>query len=72
MPPVEIHELVTRVEVTDSQSVLSPEVLARIVEAVLEKLRRDQQAQRARRTEHDLRPIVEQQRDAGRWGGGGC
>jgi hypothetical protein len=69
--PVEIHELVTQVEVTDSQSVLSPEVLARIVESVLERLRRDEQAERARRSEHDLRPIVEQQRDARRRIGGG-
>ena len=69
--PVEIHELVTQVEVTDSQSMLSPEVLARIVETVLERLRRDTRAEQARRTEHDLRTIVEQQRDARRGLGGG-
>lgn len=69
--PIEIQELVTQVEVTDSQSLLSPEVLARIVETVLERLKANEQAEQARRSEHDLRPIVEQQRDAGRWGGGG-
>jgi len=69
--PIEIHEVVTHVEVTDSQSVLSPDVLARVVEAVLAELERREQAVRARATEHDLRPIVEQQRDARRRSGGG-
>lgn len=68
--PVEIRELVTQVEVTDPQSVLSPAVLAKVVEAVITELDKRGQAKDARRSELDLRPIVEQQRAHGPGSGG--
>lgn len=63
--PVEIGEVVTQVEVTDPQSVLTPAVLAQVVEAVLAELARRQASGRARSTELDLRAVVEQQRHPG-------
>jgi hypothetical protein len=65
--PIEIQELVTQVEVVDSEAVLDPRVFARIVEQVLAASRDRERTEQARRSELDIRPIVEQQRDRGRW-----
>ena len=64
--PVYINEIVTTVDVVDSPSVLDPEVLAQVVQAVIAELDRRQQAGRARRPELDLRSVVQQQRDTER------
>lgn len=61
---IDIQELHTEIEVTDPGSVLTPAVLAQVTEAVLAELKRRDQAARARATELDLRPVVEQQRRA--------
>jgi hypothetical protein len=62
--PVRIEEVNTSVQVVDPQALLSPAVLAQIVEAVLRQLdARDRESQ-ARGTELDLRSVVEQQRTA--------
>jgi hypothetical protein len=62
---VEIQELHTEVEVTDSQSVLAPAVLAQVVAAVIAELDKRDRAGQERGSELDLRSVVEQQRDTG-------
>jgi hypothetical protein len=66
--PVRIEEMHTSVQVVDSQALLSPAVMAQIVEAVLRQLDARESESRARATELDLRSVVEQQR-AARGGG---
>lgn len=61
---VRIEEIHTSVQVVDPQTLLSPAVLAQIVEAVLRQLDLRTQQSRARATELDLRSVVEQQRTA--------
>lgn len=62
--PIRIEEIHTSVQVVDPQTLLSPAVLAQIVEAVLRQLDLRTQQSRARATELDLRSVVEQQRTA--------
>lgn len=63
--PVEIKELVTRVDVVDPGSMLSPEVLERIVAAVLARLQARDQAGGARASELRVESVVQQQRAKG-------
>jgi len=63
--PVEIKELVTRVDVVDPESMLSPEVLERIVSAVLARLQTRDQAGRARASELKVESVVQHQRARG-------
>jgi hypothetical protein len=65
--PIRIEEMHTSVEVVDSQALLSPAVLARIVEAVVRRLAEHEHQENARDTERDLRSVVEQQRATGGW-----
>lgn len=63
--PVEIKELVTTVDVVDPDSMLSPAVLERIVEAVLARLQARQGAAQARASELRVESVVQQQRARG-------
>jgi hypothetical protein len=63
--PVEIKELVTRVDVVDPEAMLSPEVLERIVAAVLARLASCERAERARASELRVESVVQQQRAKG-------
>ncbi len=63
--PVEIQELHAEVEVTDPASVLTPEVLAQVVDAVIAELGRRSRASGARAEERDLRSVVQRQRGDG-------
>ena len=71
MPSVEIHELVVQLDAEGPDSGMTPAMFARFMQVWQAQHERNERAEQARRSEHDLRPIVEQQRDAGRWGGGG-
>jgi len=62
--PVRIEEINTSVQVVDAQALLSPAVVAQIVETVLRQLDARDRESRARDTELDLRSVVEQQRTA--------
>ena len=63
--PIRIEEMHTSVRVVDAEALLSPALIARIVEAVLARIHEDEQQSKARDTERDLRSVVEQQRAAG-------
>jgi hypothetical protein len=66
--PVRIEEVHTSVQVVDPQTLLTPAVLAQVVEAVIRQLDARDRAEQSRGTELDLRSVVEQQR-AARGGG---
>jgi hypothetical protein len=53
MPQVRIHEIVGTIRVVDQESLLSPAVLERIVEAVLATARAERRDEASRR--HDVR-----------------
>jgi hypothetical protein len=59
---VEIGEVVSTVRTVDSETLLSRDVLARIVAAVVESMHAAQNRQRERDNDLDTRSIVEQQR----------
>jgi hypothetical protein len=59
---VEIGEVVSTVRTVDSETLLSRDVLARIVAAVVESMHAAQNRQRERDDDLDTRSIVEQQR----------
>lgn len=58
----EIQELHTSVDIVDSAALLTPEVLNRIVEAVLQRIDARDRDNSSRGTERDLRSVVQQQR----------
>ncbi|MDT4936851.1 MAG: hypothetical protein QOG80_522 [Pseudonocardiales bacterium] len=62
---VEINEVHSTIDTIDRETLLSPEILARIVAAVRASLRAEQAHQRDRAEDVDVRSVVEQQR-AGR------
>jgi hypothetical protein len=62
---VHIEELNTSVDVLDTQALLTPDVLAQLVAAVIAQLESRRQETQSRRTELDTRSVIEQQR-AGR------
>jgi hypothetical protein len=59
---VEIGEVVSTVRTVDSETLLSRDVLDRIVAAVVESMHAAQNRQRERDDDLDTRSIVEQQR----------
>jgi len=62
---VEIGEVTSTVDVVDGETLLSPEILARIVAAVRAGLLAERRQQHDRVEDTDFRSVVEQQR-AGR------
>lgn len=62
---VEIGEVTSTVDVVDGETLLSPEILARIVAAVRAGLLAERRQQHDRAEDTDFRSVVEQQR-AGR------
>lgn len=60
--PVQINELESRVDVMDGASMLSPEVLNYVVQAVIRELERRREGDQTHASELDTRSIVEQQR----------
>lgn len=62
---VRIEELTTAVHAVDPEALLTPAVLARVVDAVLAQLAARGGHQQTRDSELDLRSIVEQQRSGG-------
>lgn len=63
---VRIEEVTTSVHVVDPQSLLTPDVLARVVEAVVARLDARTRDTGVLGSELDLRSVVEQQRAGGR------
>lgn len=63
---VRIEQLTSTVESVDPSALLSPAVLARIVDAVIARLEAERRDAHHRESELDTRSVVEQQRD-GRW-----
>jgi hypothetical protein len=63
---VRIEEMTTTVDSVDPSSLLTPAVLARIVDAVISDLETAKLAERSRATEVDTRSVVDQQRDGRR------
>ena len=63
--PIEIQELHTSVEVAVPESLLSPQVLAQVVTAVLAALEARERPAQVRASELDLRPVIQQQRSKG-------
>ena len=62
---VRIEELTTTVHAVDPEALLTPAVLARVVDAVLATLAARNRDEQTRDSELDLRSIVEQQRAVG-------
>jgi hypothetical protein len=62
MADVRIDELHSTIDTVDGAALLTPEVLDRIVAAVLEELQSRDRGTQALRSELDMRSIVEQQR----------
>jgi hypothetical protein len=62
---VQIDEVSSTVEIVDRESLLSPEILARIVDAVRARLAAERRQQHDQAADVDFRSVVEQQR-AGR------
>jgi hypothetical protein len=62
---VQIDEVTSTVDVVDRETLLSPEILARIVAAVRASLTAERRQQHDRAEDVDVRSVVEQQR-AGR------
>jgi len=60
---VHIDEMSTTVRVVDSQSVLSPAVLAQIVKAVIAAIDAREGTERIRHSETRIRSVVEQQEE---------
>ena len=63
---VRIEQVTSTVESVDPSALLTPAVLARIVDAVIARLEADRRAARSRASEVDTRPVIEQQRDGRR------
>jgi hypothetical protein len=63
---VRIEEMTTTVDSVDPSSLLTPAVLARIVDAVISDLETANRAARMRSAELDMRSVVDQQRDGRR------
>jgi hypothetical protein len=63
---VRIEEMTTTVDSVDPSSLLTPAVLARIVDAVISDLETAKRAARMRSAELDMRSVVDQQRDGRR------
>lgn len=59
---VRIEEMHTSIQVVDPQTLLTPSVLAQVVDAVLAQLEARGRESHARSTELDLRSVVQQQR----------
>jgi hypothetical protein len=66
MADVRIDELHSTVDSVDGGALLTPEVLDRIVQAVLGELQARERGAQALRSELDMRSIVEQQRGGDR------
>jgi len=62
---VHIDEISTSVQVVDAQELLSPQVLERIVAAVVARLDARDRDEQSRASERDLRSVVERQRAKG-------
>jgi len=62
MADVRIDELHSTVDTVDGDALLTPEVLDRIVQAVVGELHARESGAQALRSELDMRSIVEQQR----------
>jgi len=62
---VHIEELHASVRVVDPQAMLTPAVLDRIVEAVIERMAARAQQSRVRADEQDVRSVVARQRGRG-------
>jgi hypothetical protein len=63
---VRIEQMTTTVDSVDPSSLLTPAVLAQIVDAVILRLETAGRAARSRATELDTRSVVDQQRDGRR------
>jgi hypothetical protein len=63
---VRIEQMTTTVDSVDPSSLLTPAVLAQIVDAVILRLETAGRAARRRATELDTRSVVDQQRDGRR------
>lgn len=63
---VRIEQMTTTVDSVDPSSLLTPAVLAEIVDAVILRLETTRRAARSRATEVDTRSVVDQQRDGRR------
>lgn len=63
---VRIEQVTSTVESVDPSALLTPAVLARIVDAVIARLEADTRAAHRRASEADTRPVIEQQRDGRR------
>ncbi len=63
---VRIDEMHSRVDTIDSDALLTPAALDRIVRAVLRAMEDRHRSERVLRADIDLRSIVEQQRQGGR------
>jgi hypothetical protein len=59
---VQIESLTSNIEVADSASALSPEVMRKIIAAVKAELARDAEKKKAQKQDLDARSIVRQQR----------
>ena len=55
---VNIEELTSRVQVSDSQSLLDPRVLEKIVKVCIERMQQEQAKQKRVQSERELRPSV--------------
>jgi hypothetical protein len=66
MADIRIDELHSTVDSVDGGALLTPDVLDRIVRAVLGELQARERGARALRSERDMRSIVEQQRGSER------
>ncbi|MFC4260983.1 hypothetical protein ACFOZ5_18335 [Marinobacter lacisalsi] len=55
MADVHINEVTSRLSLADADALLSPEVLARITQAVREQLENEQQRERQRQDEREIR-----------------
>jgi hypothetical protein len=62
MADVRIDELHSTVDAVDGAALLTPEVMDRIVQSVVEELQARERGAQALRSELDMRSIVEQQR----------
>jgi hypothetical protein len=63
---VRIEQMTTTVDSVDPSALLTPAVLARIVDAVISDLETAKLAARMRSAELDMRSVVDQQRDGRR------
>jgi hypothetical protein len=63
---VRIEQMTTTVDSVDPSALLTPAMLAEIVDAVIVRLEKTRRAERSRATEVDTRSVVDQQRDGRR------